>query len=51
MMLTARKATSATQFSGSAIVNMPTGGRKEKFRQSIAATEVTLATRNCDVAA
>ena len=49
--LTARKANSATQFWGSAIVNVPTGGRKKKLRQSIAATEVATATHSRDVAA
>ena len=36
---------------GSAIVNVPTGGRKKKLKPSIAATEVATATRSRDVAA
>ena len=49
--LTARNANSATQFCGSAIVKVPTGGRKKKLKQSIATTEVTTATHRRDVAA
>ena len=49
--LTARNANSATQFCGSAIVNVPTGGRKKKLRLSIAATDVTTAIQSRDVAA
>src|ERR1700676_3335038 len=40
----ARNAASATQFCGSAIVNVPTGGRKKKLKASMATTEVTMAT-------
>ena len=39
-----RKTASATQFCGSAIVNVPTGGRKKKFNGSIAAIDTTIAT-------
>ena len=49
--LTARKAKSATQFCGSAIVKVPTGGRKKKFRHSMATTDVTTAIARRDVAA
>ena len=49
--LTARNANSATQFCGSAIVSVPTGGRKKKLKQSIATTDVTTATQSRDVAA
>ena len=49
--LTTRKAPSATQLWGSAMVNVPTGGRKKKLSASIAATEVATATRSRDVAA
>ena len=38
--LTARNVNSATQFCGSAIVNVRTGGRKKKLKLTIAATEV-----------
>ena len=49
--LTARKANSATQFCGSAIVNVPTGGRKEEVEAEHRATEVATATHSRDVAA
>ena len=49
--LTARKANNATQFCGSAIVNVSTGGRKKKLRQSIETMEVTTATQRREVAA
>ena len=38
-----RNANSATQFCGSAIVKVPTGGRKKKLKHSIPATEETIA--------
>ena len=41
---TTRNANSATQLCGSAIVNVPTGGMKKKFRVSIAAHDVATAT-------
>ena len=49
--LTARNANSATQFCGSAIVNVPTGGRKAKLKKSTAITEVATATHSRDVVA
>ena len=49
--LTARNANSATQFWGSAIVKVPTGGRKKKLRHSSAASDVPTASRRRDVAA
>src|SRR5262245_37137685 len=49
---TIRNAKSATQFSGSAMVNVPTGGRKKKLRTSIATIDTTIATpRRLSVAA
>ena len=42
----ARKATSATQFCGSAMVSVPSGGRKKKLRASIAMTEIAIATQS-----
>ena len=50
-MLTTRNAKSATQFCGSAIVSVPTGGRKKKFRQKVATTEAPAATARSPVAA
>jgi hypothetical protein len=41
-----RKLKRATQFCGSAIVNLPTGGRKKKLKVSVAAIEVTAASTN-----
>ena len=41
MTATIRKANSAIQFCGSAIVKAPTGGRKKKFSVSIATTDTT----------
>jgi len=41
---TARNVKSAIQFCGSAIVNVPTGGRKKKLNTSMAASDVTIAT-------
>src|SRR3954466_9142418 len=49
--LTARNANNATQFCGSAIVNVPTGGRKKKLKHNIAKSDVVIATHRCDVAA
>ena len=43
MMAVARNATNATQFCGSAIVNVPTGGRKKKLKQSTATTDAVVA--------
>ena len=45
MTATTRNANSAIQFCGSAIVNVPTGGRKKKFNVSIATTDTTIAIR------
>ncbi len=44
-MAVAMKAASATQFSGSEMVNVPTGGRKKKLRHSIATTEAIVDSR------
>ncbi len=41
-----RKLNSATQFCGSAIVKVPTGGRKKKLSASAAATDATAASKN-----
>ena len=49
--LTARKANSATQFCGSAIVHVPTGGKKKKLKHNMATTEVATAIQRRDVAA
>ena len=49
--LTARNATSATQFCGSAMVSVPTGGRKKKLNATMATREVVTATHRRDVAA
>src|SRR5437667_12410854 len=38
-----RKTNNATQFSGSAIVNVPTGGKKKKFRHRVAVTAAAIA--------
>ena len=46
MTATTRNANSAIQFCGSAMVKVPTGGRKKKFSASIATTETTIATRS-----
>ena len=46
MLATARKTNSATQFWGSAIVNVWNGGRRKKLNASIAATEIAMATRS-----
>ena len=43
MTATTRKANNAIQFCGSAIVNVPTGGRKKKLSVSIARSETTIA--------
>ena len=42
----ARKANSATQFCGSAIVTVPIGGRKKKLKHSTAAAEATVDSTN-----
>jgi hypothetical protein len=44
-MAVAMKAASATQFSGSEMVNVPTGGRKKKLRQSIATMDAIVDSR------
>src|SRR5262245_11168141 len=49
--LTARKANSAVQFCGSAIVKVPTGGKKKKLKARTAAIETATATRNVEIAA
>src|SRR5438132_1264012 len=49
--LTARNTNNAIQFWGSAIVKVPTGGRKKKLKQSIAAIDAITAMRNRVVAA
>ena len=49
--LTARNVNSATQFCGSAIVNVWTGGRKKKLNATIAAIDVATATHKRDEAA
>src|SRR6478736_2671247 len=49
--LTARNAAIATQFSGSATLNEPTGGMKKKLKQRSAATDVTPAAQKRVVAA
>jgi hypothetical protein len=46
-----RNVKSATQFSGSAIVNRPIGGRKKKLKQSIATTDTAADTRKPEVVA
>ena len=46
--LTPTNTNSATQFWGSAIVRVPTGGRKKKFKQTVVATARTIATRSDD---
>ena len=51
MTATTRKAKSAIQFCGSAIVKVPTGGRKKKLKASIAAIDVTMAIRSRAVVA
>src|SRR5580704_8786037 len=43
MIAVARNAMKATQFCGSAMVNVPTGGRKKKLKQSTAAIEPAVA--------
>src|SRR6266567_2618412 len=47
----ARKLKRATQFCGSAIVNVPTGGKKKKLKTSVARTEDTAASKNPQVLA
>ena len=42
----ARKLNSAIQFSGSAIVNLPTGGKKKKLKTRVARTEANAASGN-----
>src|SRR5262245_59458125 len=49
--LTTRNAKSAIQFCGSAMVNVPTGGRKKKLNVSIATIETQMAIHSRDVAA
>src|ERR1700704_1851703 len=49
--LTVRNAKSATQFRGSAMVSVPTGGKKKKLMQNIATTDVVTATHSPLVAA
>src|SRR5262250_3125372 len=46
-----KKASSATQFCVSAMVKVPTGGRKKKLKQSAAAMESGIAYRNPHAAA
>jgi len=41
----------ATQFCGSTMVSVPTGGRKKKFREIIATIDARAATHRWDVAA
>src|SRR6266404_6298647 len=41
-----RKLNRATQFCGSAIVNLPTGGKKKKLNVSVAAIDATAASMN-----
>ena len=48
---TTRKANKAIQFWGSAMVKVPTGGRKKKLRVNIAATDATIATRSRPIVA
>ena len=38
-------ASSAIQFCGSAIVKVPTGGRKKKFRQATPASDASVASK------
>src|SRR5215212_10102821 len=40
----ARKQPNATQFDGASMANVPVGGRKKKFRQSVAATDAAAPT-------
>ena len=47
----ARKLNRATQFCGSATVNVPTGGRKKKLNRSVASNEDRAASRNPEVLA
>jgi hypothetical protein len=47
----ARKVNNATQFSGSATVKVPTGGKKKKLEANVAATEAIEASRNPHVLA
>ena len=42
----ARKLNKATQFCGSAIVNLPTGGKKKRLKRRVARTEAKAASRN-----
>ena len=49
--LTTSSANSAVQFCGSAIVRVPTGGRKKKLKASTAANDVVTATQSGAVAA
>jgi len=42
----ARKLNKATQFCGSAIVNLPIGGKKKKLKRRVARTEANAASRN-----
>jgi hypothetical protein len=43
MTAVARNATNATQFCGSAIVRVPTGGRKKKLKHRTATTAAVVA--------
>ena len=43
MRAVARKLNSATQFCGSAMVNVPTGGKKKKLKVRVAAMEASVA--------
>ncbi len=49
--LTTRREKRAAQFCGSAIVSVPTGGRKKKLKARTEANEVTIATQSGAVAA
>jgi hypothetical protein len=46
MRAVARKLDNATQFCGSAMVNVPTGGRKKKLKTNVASIEASAASRN-----
>ena len=48
---TAKKLNRATQFCGSATVNVPTGGKKKKLNRSVASSDDTAASRNPEVLA
>ena len=46
MSAVVRKLNKATQFCGSAMVNLPTGGKKKKLNVSVAAIEAMEASKN-----